>query len=146
MNAYHKGARAERELARLLSAMFGVEVRRGARPYLLGGPDVYGMAAVHIEVKRRGTFSLPAALRQSVEDSRDGEVPVVMHRPNRCAWIVSVWLADLPALARTVEGLLAGGAFRVLPDGAARVPSQPTPAEHARTDRDIGTQGKDATS
>ena len=109
MNAYHKGARAERELARLLSGMFGVEVRRGARPFLLGGPDVYGMEGVHIEVKRRGAFSLPAALRQSVEDSRNGEVPVVMHRPNRCAWIVSCWLSDLPALARAAVGLLAKG-------------------------------------
>lgn len=102
-----KGARAERELAEILSAMFHTECRRGASPYLPGiiAPDILGLPAVHIEVKRRERFSLPAALRQSQADARAGDVPVVCHRPNRCPWIVSCWLSDLPALAAAIVKL-----------------------------------------
>ena len=67
------------------------------------------MNGVHVESKRRERLSLPAALRQSAADAGSGEVGIVCHRPNRCAWIVSAWLADLPALARAVARIAQRG-------------------------------------
>ena len=106
--AQRKGAHAERELAQALSDILGVEVRKGSSPYLPGlvAPDVYGVEGIHVEVKRREAFSLPAALKQSRSDCRQGDVAVVCHRPNRCAWMITVELADLPQLARAVVAIL----------------------------------------
>ena len=94
-----KGADGEREVAALLTALFGVEVRRGASPYLPGwqAPDVFGLAGVHIECKRVQRLDLCAALRQARRDS-DGKVGLVLHRRNRELWVASVLLADLPGL------------------------------------------------
>ena len=102
-----KGATAEREVAGLLSQMFGVEVRRGASPYLPGwqAPDVFGLAGVHIECKRVQRLDLCAALRQARRDS-GGKVGLVLHRRNRETWVASVLLADLPGLVATLQKVL----------------------------------------
>jgi hypothetical protein len=98
---------AERELASLLSAMFRVECRKGSSPYLSGfeAADVLGLPGIHIEAKRRAVLSLPAAVRQSQQDACPGDVPIVCHRPNRCGWMVSLSLDDLPRLAAAVASL-----------------------------------------
>ena len=105
--AQKKGADGEREVAALLSALFGVEVRRGAGPYLPGwrAPDIYGVPGVHFEVKRRERFSLPAALRQAHYDAGD-DVPVVVHRASHERWLVSLLLADLPGLVAALQKVL----------------------------------------
>ncbi len=105
--AQRKGADGEAELARVLSAMFGVECRRGASPYLPGiiAPDVYGLPGLHVEVKRRERVALPSALRQAKRDAPAGAVAIVAHRGNRQPWIVAVELVDLPQLARAVGEL-----------------------------------------
>jgi hypothetical protein len=107
--AQRKGKRGEIELAAVLSAMFRCDCRRGASPYLPGmiAPDVIGLPGIHVEVKRRGLFSLPSALRQSQADALPDETPIVAHRPNRCPWIVSVALSDLPRLAAAITSLTA---------------------------------------
>ncbi len=105
MNACRKGADAERELARVLSALFGCEVKRLASPYLPGivAPDVYGLPGVHVEVKRRERVALPAALRQAKHDARE-RVAIVAHRGNGHPWLATVELSDLPALAAALAG------------------------------------------
>jgi hypothetical protein len=110
MNAYRKGANGERELAAILSQMFGIEAKRGASPFLPGflGPDVYGLPHVHVEVKRRSKLSLPAALRQARFDAT-GKVPVVCHRPNCERWMLTIWLEDLTSLVRALNDLSAAG-------------------------------------
>jgi len=102
-----KGATGEREVAGLLSQMFGVEVQRGASPYLPGwrAPDVFGLAGVHIECKRVQRLDLCAALRQARRDS-DGKVGLVLHRRNRETWVASVLLADLPGLVAALQKVL----------------------------------------
>ena len=102
-----KGADGEREVAALLTALFGVEVRRGASPYLPGwqAPDVFGLAGVHIECKRVQRLDLCAALRQARRDS-DGKVGLVLHRRNRELWVASVLLADLPGLVAALQKVL----------------------------------------
>lgn len=106
MNAYKKGYRGETELADILSAMFGVEVKRGASPYLPGfiARDVIGLPGVHVEVKRREKVCLPDALRQARHDS-GGLLPIVAHRGNGQPWSVTVLLEDLPALVDTIAKL-----------------------------------------
>jgi len=102
-----KGATGEREVAGLLSQMFGVEVQRGASPYLPGwrAPDVFGLAGVHIECKRVQRLNLCAALRQARRDA-DGKVALVLHRRNRELWVASVLLADLPELVEALQKVL----------------------------------------
>jgi len=102
-----KGATGEREVAGLLSQMFGVEVQRGASPYLPGwrAPDVFGLAGVHIECKRVQRLDLCAALRQARRDA-DGKVGLVLHRRNRETWVASVLLADLPGLVAALQKVL----------------------------------------
>ena len=102
-----KGATGEREVAGLLSQMFGVEVQRGASPYLPGwrAPDIFGVPGIHFEVKRRERFSLPAALRQAHYDAGD-DVPVVVHRASHERWLVSLLLADLPELVEALQKVL----------------------------------------
>jgi len=102
-----KGATGEREVAGLLSQMFGVEVQRGASPYLPGwrAPDVFGLAGVHIECKRVQRLNLCAALRQARRDA-DGKVALVLHRRNRETWVASVLLADLPGLVAALQKVL----------------------------------------
>lgn len=106
--AQRKGAHAERELAQALSDILGVEVRKGSSPYLPGlvAPDVYGVEGIHVEVKRREAFSLPAALKQSRSDCRQGDVAAVCHRPNKCPWMITVELADLPKLAQAITRII----------------------------------------
>lgn len=107
-SSQRKGAHAERELAQALSDILGVEVRKGSSPYLPGlvAPDVYGVEGIHVEVKRREAFSLPAALKQSRNDCRQGDVAVVCHRPNKCPWMITVELADLPKLAQAITRII----------------------------------------
>jgi hypothetical protein len=107
--AQWKGKRGECELAAVLSALFACDCRRGAPPFLPGfvAPDVIGALGLHIEVKRRGLFSLPAAVRQSQADARPDETPVVMHRANGERRLVTCELSDLPRLAAAVASLTA---------------------------------------
>jgi Holliday junction resolvase len=107
-----KGSRAERELASVLTDLLGVECRKGSSPFLPGiiAPDVHVAGNIHIEVKRRERFSLPAALSQSEADAGAGQVPVVCHRPNRHDWMMTVRLSALPKLAAAIMSIIEGRA------------------------------------
>lgn len=104
-NSYRKGANAERELADLLSEMFGVHVRRLARPYLPGldshSPDVFGLPGIHCESKRRRKLSLGQSIEQAARDAC-GNIPVVFSRANGETWVASIRLSDLSAFATAI--------------------------------------------
>lgn len=108
MNSYRKGANAERELSAILTDLFGVPVRRLARPYLPGldsmAPDVFGLPGIHCESKRRRKLSLGQSIEQAARDAC-GNIPVVFSRANGEQWIASVRLEDLPELATTITNL-----------------------------------------
>ena len=95
-----KGASGERELARELSRLLGVEARRGCQYH--GGPGSPDVVAeipdVHIECKRTERLRLYEALEQAITDAGE-QVPIVVHRQNRKPWVVIVRLDDLPKLA-----------------------------------------------
>lgn len=94
MNSRQKGARGERELAKVLRE-YGYETRRGQQySGANGDADVVGMPGVHIECKRVERLDLYAAVEQSAHDAKADEIPVVMHRKNGKPWLVTAYLAD----------------------------------------------------
>ncbi|MBN1912043.1 MAG: hypothetical protein JW818_20140 [Pirellulales bacterium] len=106
-----KGASGERELARELSRVLGVEARRGCQYH--GGPGspdiVADMPDIHIECKRTERFRLYEALQQAIDDAGE-KAPVVMHRQNHKPWVAIVRLDDLPRLAAQIYLTLAENA------------------------------------
>lgn len=106
-NSRAKGCRGERDAAKELQRLFGIECRRGVQ--YQGGPDspdVCGIAGLHFEVKRVEAFNAYKAMAQAQDDCGDS-VPVVLHKRNRGNWLAVVQLDDLPALVVNLYLLLA---------------------------------------
>lgn len=83
----NKGKVGEREIAHILQER-GYDAHRGQQFCGANGDaDVVGLPGVHIEVKRTESLSLYAALEQSTNDAREGEIPVVFHRKNHQKWV-----------------------------------------------------------
>ena len=98
-----KGKRGERELAGKLSEL-GYPCRRGQQFCGKNGDaDVVGLPGIHIECKRAERLNLYDAMAQARADKRPGEKPLVMHRKDRCAWLVTMSLEDWMALYREWE-------------------------------------------
>ena len=70
MNSRRKGKEGELSLARKLRE-YGYDCRRGQQ--------------------YSGAYD---AIAQAKHDAREGETPVVMHRKDRCGWLVTLELAD----------------------------------------------------
>jgi hypothetical protein len=89
-----KGKAGELEWAKVCRAN-GYDARRGQQYNGAdGSADVVGLPGVHSEVKRVEKLNLYDALDQSKRDARDGEIPIVAHRKNRCEWMVSMRAED----------------------------------------------------
>jgi Holliday junction resolvase len=87
-----KGAAAEREVVRILrDAGWPDAVRtsdgraQDGRGDVLKGPDGF-----HIEIKRQERLNVPAAMLQATEDAGGELIPIVVHRPSRQQWMVTV--------------------------------------------------------
>lgn len=102
-----KGKRAEREAARALSDLLGVQVRR-SQQYAGGvdSADVVGVDGLHVEVKHQERMQLYDWIAQAVSDSGEG-VPIVVHRRNRSEWLCSLRLIDLMRLVDTLHEYVA---------------------------------------
>lgn len=91
----NKGARGERELAKKLSDLLGLEsIKRGY--VFCHESDVIGLKGVHIECKRVEKLNIETAMEQARQESekrRDG-VPAVFHRKNNKPWLVTMDLTD----------------------------------------------------
>lgn len=93
-NSRAKGARGERELANVLKE-YGYDTRRGQQySGANGDADVVGLPHIHIECKRVEKLNIDKAMQQSMEDSRENEVPVVMHRKDRQRWLVTMTIDE----------------------------------------------------
>lgn len=93
-NSRAKGARGERELSKVLRE-WGYDTRRGQQySGANGDADVVGLPNIHIECKWVEKLNLDKAMNQSIDDARDGEIPVVMHKKNRKPWLVTMRLDD----------------------------------------------------
>lgn len=98
MNSKSKGAKGERELARVLR-QYGYDCRRGQQySGANGDADVVGLPGVHIECKRVERLNIHDAMDQAKRDSRDGEIPAVFHRKNNCEWLVTLQIDEFMKL------------------------------------------------
>lgn len=93
-NSRAKGARAERELAKILREHGFEDARRGQQFSGLEGEDVVGIPFVHIECKNVQRLNLRDAMAQSERDAREDQYPVVMHKKDRMPWLVTLNLED----------------------------------------------------
>lgn len=103
INSNRKGKVGENELARILTG-HGYASRRGQQyAGANGDPDVVGLPYVHIECKRVERLNIEDAMAQAKHDKRDGELPAVFHRKNRCEWLVTMRLEDWIEIYREWE-------------------------------------------
>lgn len=94
INSKAKGKKGELEAARVLRE-HGYDTRRGVQ--YKGGeesPDVIGLPYCHLEIKRVEHLNIYDAVDQAKRDKGAGELPVVMHRKNRCEWLVTMPFDD----------------------------------------------------
>ena len=98
INSRNKGKRGELMLVRALRE-YGFECRRGQQySGANGDADVVGLPGVHIECKYVEHLNLHDAVSQAIRDARSGELPVVFHRKNHTAWLVTLQLPDFMKL------------------------------------------------
>ena len=94
LNSREKGKRGEREWAQVCRN-HGYDARRGQQFCGAdGSADVVGVPGFHMEVKRNEHLNLFDAVRQSVSDAREEEIPVVCHRKNNTEWLVTMRAED----------------------------------------------------
>ena len=103
MNSKNKGKRGELEAAHLLKE-YGYDARRGQQyAGINGDADVVGLPGIHIEVKRTEKLNIDTAMEQSINDARESEKPIVMHRKNRSKWLVTMPLDEWMELYKAWE-------------------------------------------
>lgn len=103
MNSRNKGAKGERELAKVLR-QYGYNCRRGVQySGANGDADVEGLPGIHIECKRVERLNIQDAVDQAKRDKRDDEIPAVFHRKNNCEWLVTLTLDDFMKIYREWE-------------------------------------------
>ena len=90
INSNRKGKESEREVSHILQS-WGFNARR-SQQYAgsNGDADVVGVPGLHIEVKHVEKLNLYKAMKQSINDAREGEIPVVVHRKNRTKWLITL--------------------------------------------------------
>lgn len=93
-NSREKGKRFERLVAGLFRSI-GYEARRGQQySGANGDADVVGVPGIHIECKAVERLNLYDAMAQAKHDRREGEIPVVIHKKNNCAVLVTMEFDD----------------------------------------------------
>lgn len=91
----NKGKTGERELAQKLRELGFPDAKRAVQHCgKAGDADVVGVPNVHIECKRVESLNLSKAMKQAVNDAREGEIPMVFHRKNNEPWYVTMHLDD----------------------------------------------------
>jgi Holliday junction resolvase len=90
-----KGARGERELARLLADELGTDITRNLLQTREGGHDLEGLPFA-LEVKRQETLNINAWWRQAVAQAEaSGLSPALAYRQSRKPWKFIVRLSDV---------------------------------------------------
>ena len=98
INSKRKGAKGEVELAHKLEE-YGFNTRRSVQYNGKDGQaDVIGLPKIHIECKRVEKLNIYDAIAQAKRDAKNGDMPTVFHRKNRCNWLVTMELKDFMLL------------------------------------------------
>lgn len=102
-NSRQKGAVYERHVAGLFRAE-GYEARRGQQYCGANGDaDVIGVRGLHIECKAVERLNLYDSMAQAKKDAKNGELPIVIHKKNYCADLVTMEFATFVKLYREYE-------------------------------------------
>jgi Holliday junction resolvase len=104
MNSKQKGARGERELAKVLRE-HGYETRR-TQQYCGGtdeSADIVGLPYIHVECKRVEKLNIWEAYQQAWEDAKNNNTPAVFHRKNGQEWLVTMRLDQWMELYKEYE-------------------------------------------
>ena len=103
VNSRRKGAEFERALAKMLRN-YGYECRRGQQFCGANGDaDVVGLPGIHIEAKAVERLNLYDAMAQAKRGAREGELPAVFHKKNRCKVLVTMEIDDFMGIYREWE-------------------------------------------
>jgi Holliday junction resolvase len=103
INSRQKGARFERELAKVFRE-HGYEARRGQQYCGANGDaDVVGLPFIHVECKAVERLNIFDAMAQSKHDAKEGEIPIVCHKKNYTDWLVTMRIEDWFKLYREWE-------------------------------------------
>lgn len=103
MNSREKGKRGELDAAHTLKK-YGYDTRRSQQyAGINSDADVVGLPGIHIEVKRVEKLNIETAMAQSIRDARENEIPIVMHRKNRTAWLVTMPIEEWMKLYQAWE-------------------------------------------
>jgi Holliday junction resolvase len=103
INSRQKGARFERQLAKVFRE-HGYEARRGQQYCGANGDaDVVGLPFIHVECKAVERLNIFDAMAQSKHDAKEGEIPIVCHKKNRTGWLVTMEIEDFFTIYREFE-------------------------------------------
>ena len=103
INSKRKGAKGEVELAHKLEE-YGFNTRRSVQYNGKNGQaDVIGLPHIHVEVKRVEKLNIHDAIAQAIRDAKNGNLPAVFHRKNRCNWLVTMELDDFMKIYKAYE-------------------------------------------
>lgn len=116
----HKGQRGEREAADLIQGWVNevmtaadrqpVELKRNLMQSKEGGYDLVGISWLALEVKRHETLSVNTWWKQTLRQTKDDQIPMLMYRQNRVPWRFRVKV-------RTAHyGLITSGVHEVVAD------------------------------
>jgi Holliday junction resolvase len=105
VNSKQKGARGERELAKVLRDYGYKDVVRSQQYSGKGqdSSDLVNLPGIHPECKRQERLNILDAVAQAVNDCDNGKLPTVFHRKNRGEWLVTLRLQDFIILYREYE-------------------------------------------
>lgn len=108
INSRQKGARFERELARILRDYGYGNARRTAQYCGNTGEaaDVDGLPYIHIEAKRVERLNIYDAMAQAKRDAKAGGrglLPAVFHKKNNCKILVTMELDDFMKIYKEFE-------------------------------------------
>jgi len=98
-----KGKRSELEVVRLLRNGGWPYAHRSSRGTAQKGDIQKGPAAAVIEVRRRETLSVPAAMREVMGRCEPHELPLLVHRRSNQPWLVTMELSELLPLLHLRE-------------------------------------------
>lgn len=102
-NSRDKGKRYERHVASIFRDE-GYYAQRGQQYCGVNGDaDVIGVPYIHIECKHVERLNLYDAMAQSKHDAREDEIPIVIHKKNRCNDLVTMEFTDWIKLYREWE-------------------------------------------
>lgn len=106
VNSKQKGARFERELARILRDYGYGDAHRTAQYCGNTGDasDVEGLPYIHIEAKHQERMNLYDWMAQAKHDAAPkGDIPAVFHKKNNAAILVTLELDDFMTIYKEYE-------------------------------------------